>query len=32
MIEATYSAHITDDADSLVRGAMLDLVPGNNPN
>ena len=27
MIERTYSAHITDHTDALVRGAMLDLAP-----
>jgi len=31
MIERNYSRYITDHADALVRGAMLDLVPRDKP-
>src|SRR5215468_7015751 len=31
MIERTYSQHITDHADALVRGAMLSLTPRDKP-
>ena len=32
MIEHNYSRYITDHADALVRGAMLDLTPRGKPN
>ena len=31
MIERNYSRYITDHADALVRGAMLDLMPRDKP-
>jgi hypothetical protein len=31
MIERNYSRYITDHADALVRGAMLDLTPRDQP-
>jgi hypothetical protein len=31
MIERNYSRYITDHADALVRGAMLDLTPRDKP-